>query len=136
MADLAAVQVGGLSDFRKQLKQADSGLPKMLRLVNNESAQLVVDGITGVPQESGKAKRSIRVASTQKRVRIKGGSKRVPYYPWLDFGGQAGRVKRQFRKRGRYIYKSYFKARDSGEFTQVMARGLRRLGDQAGLEIE
>ncbi|WP_307962251.1 hypothetical protein [Salinispora arenicola] len=54
----------------------------------NDAAQVVVDWARPrVSRRSGRAARSLRVASTGKAVRVRAGGARVPYYPWLDFGG-------------------------------------------------
>lgn len=62
-------------------------------------------------RSTGRLARSVRVLSSTKGVYIRGGSARVPYYGWRDFGGTlrpvGGRHNTQVRpfiKRGRYIY--------------------------------
>lgn len=137
MADPIELHVVGLKEFRAQLKEIDKALPRMLRVAHNEAAELVVvPAKRAVPSRSGKAAKSVRAGSTQTRTRVKGGSKRVPYYPWLDFGGKAGDVRRQYRKRGRYIYRQYFKLRDSGRFAEVMEESLQDVARKAGLHID
>ena len=58
-------------------------------------------------------------------ARIEAGGSKVPYYPWLDFGGRVGRrksVHRPFLKDGRYIYDAFNRHRD--DFIDVMREGL------------
>lgn len=134
------IKVEGLKEFSKALKQADKELPKQLRIALNDVSGLVVDdAVPGVPKRSGRAARSLKAQSTRTKARVAGGGGRVPYYPWLDFGGSVGPgggVKRQFRKRGRYLYKSYFKLRDSGEFTKALELALSKVASKAGLVVD
>lgn len=109
------IRIDGLNQFVKNLKSLDNELPKVLRAAFNSAGGLIVnEARRGVPSRSGAARASVRGTSTQKAFRISGGSKRAPYYPWLDFGGKIPRGgKRPFIKDGRYIYASYFKHRDA-----------------------
>ena len=133
-----SIRVAGLRDFNKALKQVDADLPKETRLVLNDAADLVASGARSkVEKKTGKAARTVKAASTRTKARVKGGSKRIPYYPWLDFGGRVGRnrsIKRTYKKDGRYIYPTYRRARDSGEFVDMMAEGLTSLARKAGLD--
>lgn len=135
-----AIGVKGLHEFAKAVRKIDPELAKEIRVVLNNAADTIVDrAAVMVPRRSGKAADSIKAKSTRKLSRVAGGSARAPYYPWLDFGGRVGRghsVERQFRKRGRYIYIQYFRARDSGEFQQIMSDGLLAVARRAGLEVD
>lgn len=134
-----AVGVHGLNEFVKNLKKLDNDLPKALRLSFNEISKVVVDDAEKrIPTVSGRARRSIKAKSTQKAARLSGGSKGVPYYGWLDFGGE-GRVKgrpgkRPVKKEGRYLYAAYFKHRD--EIPALMEQALLEIAEQAGVEID
>lgn len=131
------IRVDGLAEFRRNLKKLDGDLPKALRIALNEAADIVVgDARPRVPTRTGRAAASIKARSTQTAVRVVGGSKRVPYYPWLDFGGKVGRrksVRRAFLKEGRYLYRSYFDNRD--EFSKVLTAALIDVARQAGVEV-
>jgi hypothetical protein len=135
-----AIKVEGLSKFVKDLKSIDKNLPKAVRLAFNEAANVVVeDARPRIPNRSGRARRAVRARSTQTKARVTGGGARAPYYPWLDFGGRVGRrksVKRPFITEGRYIYRSYFEARDSGRFEDVMVRELVKVVESAGIEVD
>jgi hypothetical protein len=139
---MSGVEVGvdGLAEFSRNLKKLDADLPKALRLALNQSAELVVTGAQGkVPSRSGKARRSIRAASTRTEVRVRGGGNRAPYYPWLDFGGRVGRgksVRRPFLKDGRYLYATYFKVKASGQFEDVLTKSLLGVVEGAGIEVD
>lgn len=135
-----AVRVEGLNAVAKAIRRIDPELAKELRVVLNDAADTIVDRARpGVPKRSGRAAASIKAKSTRSLARVTGGGSRAPYYPWLDFGGRVGRrrsVTRQFRKRGRYIYNAYFRARDSGEFQDQMHDGLLDVLRRAGLETD
>lgn len=134
MAD--AIRITGLNEFVRSLKTLDKDLPKVLRVAFNAAGQeIVTEARANVPTRSGKARASVRAQSTQKAFRITGGSNRVPYYPWLDFGGTAPRAgKRPFIKDGRYIYASYFKHRD--ELAVRLEAALLDAARAAGVEVD
>lgn len=133
------IKIEGLNEFVRNLKSLDRDLPKAVRKAFNEAADVVVDDARPrVPSRSGRARRSLRSRSTQTRARVSGGGGRAPYYPWLDFGGRVGRdksVRRPFYREGRYIYRSYFEARDSGEFERVMVKALLDVVESAGIAV-
>jgi len=133
------VRITGLSAFNRSLRKLDRDLPKGLRVALNEAADVVVsDARPRVPRRSGRAAASIKAQSTRTTVRVAAGGARVPYYPWLDFGGRVGRkksVKRAFFKEGRYLYPAYRRARDSGEFERVLAKALSGVAQDAGFRV-
>lgn len=142
-----AIKIEGLNEFVRNLKKIDSDLPKMVRVAFNESADIVVDDVRPrIPSKSGRARGSVKARSTQRFARVKGGGAKAPYYPWLDFGGQIGRKSGKARgnrgKRpwvgadGRYIYRSYFEARDSGRFEEVMTKSLIKVVESAGIQVD
>jgi hypothetical protein len=134
------IGIEGLAEFSRNLRKLDSELPKALRLALNEAADLVVDEARpGIPSRSGRAKRSVRKASTRTAVRVRGGGARAPYYPWLDFGGRVGKgrsIERPFLKEGRYIYAGYFRLRDTGQFQETLAAALLKVAAQAGVAVD
>lgn len=133
-----AIKVEGLSEFVKNLKKLDTDLPKALRVAFNACADVVVqDARSNIPTKSGKAKASVKSRSTATASRIVGGSKRVPYYPWLDFGGRVGKnrsVKRPFIKHGRYIYNSYFD--NQPRYAELVEKALLDVARAAGVEVD
>lgn len=110
MALTDPIQVQGLKELQRGIKQVDRDMAKELRKAFNEVAGVVVDDIRRlVPVESGAARNSVRAASTQSAAAIKVGGRRAPHYPWLDFGGKVGinrSVTRPFIPGGRYLYPS------------------------------
>lgn len=135
-----AIKIDGLSEFVRNLRKLDGDLPKALRVALNQAAQLVVDDARPrVPTRSGRAQRSVRVASTKDRVRVRGGGSRAPYYPWLDFGGSInprGRqiIERKFITDGRYIYDAFFRKRD--DFDKALSDALLDAARSAGIEVD
>ena len=136
MADV--IKVEGLREFRSSLRKMDAGLPKTLRVAGNRAANVVVDEAKPrVPRLTGRAAASIRVASTQASARIRAGSKRVPWFPWLDFGGRVGRnksVRRPFLKEGRYIWAAFADKRDAVE--RELQDALVDVARTAGVEVQ
>jgi hypothetical protein len=133
-----AVKIDGLKEFQRSLKKLDSDLPKVLRLAFNEAADVVVrDAKSRVPRRTGRAEASIKARSTQTSVRVTGGSNKVPYFAWLDFGGRTGRkrsVHRAFLKEGRYLYAAYFDRQP--EFAGLLETALLNVANQAGVEVD
>lgn len=141
MARRGAIQVEGLAEFRRGLRQVHRNLPRAVRRVANDAAEIVVaaarPGVPLGPAERGHAVQSIRTASTQSSGRVKGGGARFPYYPWLDFGGRVGRDRSVYRRvirRGRYIYPAFVDNRE--QITEEMEQGLQRLARSAGIDMD
>lgn len=137
MPTIEPIKITGLAEFNRNLRKISSELPKELRLANNEVAQIVVDWARPkIPADSGAAAKSLKVQSTRTEVRVRGGSRRVPYYPWLDFGGRVGRqrsVRRAFYSDGRYIYPALSANRD--RMLTTYANTLVELVRRHGLEV-
>ena len=129
------ISVRGLRELQAALKAGDGESQKQLRVVMNDAAEVVAGGARSlVPSRSGRARGSVRAASSQREARVFGGGARVPYYGWLDFGGRTGRgrsVRRSFRKDGRYIYPTYERRRRW--VYARLAKGLEELIRRTGL---
>lgn len=132
-----AIRVTGLKELQKSLKDIETAAPRELRLVLNNAAGLVVAAARPlIPTDTGAARNSLRVTSTQKAARVSGGSARAPYYGWLDFGGKVGprkSIKRTFVKQGRYLYPSYYK--NKAEIQESLIKGLTELCESKGLKV-
>lgn len=136
MAD--PIKIEGLAQFRKSLKELDKNAPRALRVAFNSAAEVIVETARPkVPRgPTGRARNAIKLRSSQTEARIAGGSKKAPYYPWLDFGGKAGRgrkMSRPFLKNGRYIYDAYFRRRD--EFVDNLSSELDDVVRKSGLDV-
>lgn len=135
---METINVSGLREFTSNLRSLDRGLPKTIRVAGNRAAEIVVaDAKPKVPQRSGRAKKNIRVASSQREVRVRAGGKKVPYYAWLDFGGRVGRnrsVKRPFLKSGRYIWRAFADNRERVQ--SIYQDELINIARTAGLEVK
>lgn len=132
----ASVQIDGLREFRRNLKELDKDLPKALRVALNDAADIIVSSARPkVRKASGRARSTVKARSTQSKARVVGGGRRAPYYPWLDFGGKIrGGPSRPFLKNGRYIYDAYFRHRD--DFVDALERQVVKVATDAGLEVE
>lgn len=138
MAAIEPIKITGLAEFNRNLRKLDAELPKALRLAHNEAGQLIVDyAKPRVPRKTGRAAGTLKVRSTRTETRVQGGSKRVSYYPWLDFGGRTGpkrSVHRPFIKQGRYLYPSL--GRNYDKFAALLEEKLIDVARQAGVEVE
>lgn len=132
------VQVAGLAQFRRGLRDLDRAAPRALRLAGNEAAQLVVDAARPmVPKRSGRAAASIKTRSSQSVVRVVSGGARAPYMPWLDYGGNVGKddtAHRKFEPDGRYVYPAFRRVRS--QFDTVLMTALQRIADETGVELD
>lgn len=137
MTTVAPIKVKGLREFQAALKAMDGESQKQLRVALNKASDLVVAGASRrVPRRSGKAAASIRASSSQREARVMGGSKKVPYYGWLDFGGRVGKqhaTKRPYVSGGRYMYPAYVAAQT--EILAALEAALADLARNAGLEV-
>lgn len=131
-----SIEIKGLREFSRQLRKLDNDLPKGLRLIGNDAANVVVDKARPlIPRLTGAAAGSLKAKSTRTAARVSAGGRKVPYYGWLDFGGRVGRhnsVSRPFMKEGRYIWKTFSEERTKVQ--DVMEKGLKQLAERAGLE--
>ena len=139
MAD--AIHIDGLKEFVRDLKRIDGDLPKAVRLAGNRAAQLIVDDakpkVPVGPSKNGHARDTLKTKSTRTTVRVQGGSKRNPYYAWLDFGGKVGRnksINRPFKRSGRYLWASW--SAKSEDAIKEYERALVEIVESAGLEVE
>lgn len=132
------VQIEGLRDIVRALRQVDADLPKALRLAANMAADIVVnEARRDVPTRTGRAKASIKAKSTRTAARVTSGGRRAPYMPFLDYGGRVGRnksVRRPYISDGRYVYPAFRRKR--AEFEAVLRDQLRSVVRGAGLEMD
>jgi hypothetical protein len=131
------IRIHGLREFQQALRQMDGESQKQLRVALNTAAGLVVTGASRrVPVRTGAARASLRTQSSQREARVAGGSRKAPYYGWLDFGGRIGRDKatrRPFVRSGRYIYPAYAANRQGVE--RALNVALVDLARMAGLQV-
>jgi len=132
------VNIVGLREFQRALRDIDKGLPKQIRLILNEATELViVTARPHIPTKTGRAKSSLKARSSQREARVALGGGRAPWTPWLDFGGEGKRPgrppARPFIKQGRYLYPALEARR--ADITQKMSEGLDALGRESGLEM-
>lgn len=138
MATVEPIKIEGLAEFTRNLRKLDSDLPKTVRVALNSAADVVIDyARPRVPRRSGRAASTIKARSTRTAVRVAGGGRRAPYYPWLDFGGRVGRrksVKRPFIGEGRYLWAA-LGARHS-QLNEAITNALLDAVRAAGIEVD
>lgn len=132
------IRIEGLAEFQRNLRRLDADLPKALRIAFNDATGIVVDyARPRIPRRSGRAQGTLKARSTRTMARVSAGSKRVPYYPWLDFGGKGPNnrpAQRKFYKEGRYLWKALVVKRD--EFQTALEGALVGVVRQAGIEVD
>lgn len=102
-------RIVGLREVRRELNSADKRYGKQIKTVLKNTAEIVAsDARMNVPVLTGRAKKSIKAGTSGAAAVIRGGTKSVPYYGWLDFGGtirpKGTAIIRPVLKFGRYIY--------------------------------
>lgn len=132
------VEVKGIRDLRRSLKQVETELPKELRDGLAAVSELVLDAARPkVPSVSGGAVGSMRVRRQSAAAAIAVGGEKAPYFPWLDFGGRVGRNKsvvRPFFKEGRYIYPTLKEKRSV--INEKVDKLIAELAVKAGFETD
>lgn len=145
------IRIVGLVEFQRALKALDGESQKRLKVVLDDAARTVAQGASRrVPRRTGRAAASLRAQSSQREAKVVGGSKKVPYYGWLDFGGTvgrgrvsshvakkkavvAGKTHRAWIGSGRYMYPAYAANRDS--INKALQNSLTQLVRDVGLEV-
>lgn len=136
------IRVTGVRELQAALRAIDGEAQKQLRVVFNTAAQVVVKtALPNIPSVSGAARRSLKVSSSQREARVQGGSAKVPYFGWLDYGGRVGHgrtgkntgaTQRPFEKGGRYVYPAYHARKY--EITALLEKGMADLITATGLD--
>lgn len=106
------VSVTGLAELQKALKDIDPVLRKQLKGRLRKIGLLVKKRVQQkMPSRSGRARRAVKVGTTNTGAYVAHGSKSVPYTPWLDFGGmllptgaRRNTQRRPVLREGRYLY--------------------------------
>jgi len=133
-----AVRFTNLDGFARALRKVDRDLARELRLRMLDIAKdVAVDarGRLDFKHPSGAAKASIKARATTRGARIEAGGSKVPYYPWLDFGGRVGRnesIERKVIPGGRYIYPAIASNRE--EIEREMVDALTDVAHKAGFK--
>lgn len=137
MGVIDPIRVEGLRELKSAMAGLGAGAPKALRLAMNRAVEDIAAGARRlVPTKTGAARSSIKAASTATGARVAAGSKKAPYYPWLDYGGRVGRgrsIARPWRPEGRYLYPTYRSQRD--ELVKGLEREIGDVARQAGLKL-
>lgn len=133
-----AVRITGLRELQASLKAIDGDAQKELRLVLNKAVDGLVDRARPlIPSLTGKARGSLKAQSSQREARVVAGGARVPYVPWLEFGGRVGRKKsiaRPFLPNGRYLFPTFKKVYP--DVVSAVADGVFGLIEKHGLDVK
>lgn len=85
----AEINVTGLAELRRALRKIDASILPELRDGLKGAADIVVRDVQGrMPKRSGRAAGSVRSVASGNTIYVKGGGAKVPYFGWLEFGGQ------------------------------------------------
>lgn len=129
------VEIEGLKEIQKQLRDLDPALAKELKQVNLSVADLVASiARAKVPHQTGRARSTVKPKGEQRYAVIRAGGRKAPYYPLLDFGGTRGRERKPFRayvEGGRFLWPTVAAQRDKIVKEYVLMLG--QLLDKAGL---
>ena len=150
MTDDLKVEVRGIREFGRALKQVDAGLPKALQAHMLGIAENVAGKARArMPHISGRAAGSVKARGRSSGASIAFGGTAAPYMPWLDFGGSVGKghqtgrawsgsVKREWLGNpsgsGRYIYPSISDARPETE--AAMDAAIKEVAVRAGFDTK
>ena len=133
MAGQPGVYVTGLKELRRDLRKV---APELLPLLRDELKKAVDTSVVPrarakMPRVTGAAQDSVRAVSGGNTVYVRAGGAKVPYFGWLDFGGQLlnrGRnrsqtIARPVIKGGRYLYPAI------GESSAALAEAAGKASD-------
>lgn len=97
----AGIEVHGLKELARALKQAESGLPNALRDTNKEVAKEVATKATGRAQSLGGVAAhvapSIRASAGARFAAVAGGGASSPAFAGAEFGGRGRPTTQQFQ---------------------------------------
>jgi len=113
-----AVQIEGLKQLRKALKEADAALTKELRNKLRDVAKLAETAIRQRvpygPNVGGHWRQDIKAGTSGASAYVTWGKSARPYAPWLEFGGAIRRprpvsggfteIRRPRTPEGRYVH--------------------------------
>ncbi len=92
-ADKGFVQVEGLVELQKALRELDKSFPRIISVASKRTAELVAtrakDRAGGVSKMAAKAAESIVAKGEQRGASVKFGSARVPFAMGAEFGSIA-----------------------------------------------
>lgn len=149
---VAEVSITGYAELRRALARLEPELVPELRggmkraadVAAAEAARRLTSAVSGngarkrPARSRGRAAASVRAVSSGNTIYLKAGGARVPYYGWLDFGGdlkpqgrRRNRQSRPFLKKGRFLYPAI--AAKSGEAIRLAEHAFDNATRKAGL---
>lgn len=134
MAALDPIRAAGLQDLQDSLRDMGGEMQDVADLVAFEAAELLVDAAKRrTPTLRGRARGSIRATDGA----VKTG---VPYFGWLDYGGNIYRhgrgkkpIHRTYKRGGRIIYPALKEI--TPEIEALMSEAFRVAAEGGGLEV-
>ena len=149
---VADVSIQGYAELRRALAKLEPELVPELRdgmkraadVAGDKARRLLVADVARRPtkrprRSNGAAAASIRATSAGNIIYLNAGRASVPYYGWLDFGGDlkpnGGRHNlqhREFLKRGRYLYPAIDATRQ--DFINEAQRAIASARQKAGFD--
>lgn len=86
------LRVVGLREFTRELRALDRNLPRELGRIGKKAAEVVVDEAQGNARNLGgvhrKSAPSIKASGSQRKVVIRGGGARFPFFWGAEFGAK------------------------------------------------
>lgn len=131
------VRITGVVELQQALKALGNGAQTELRTVFAESASHIVAGATRrAPKDTGQLiAKGVRSKAEQRGASIVLGGKRVPYGPWLEFGGSVGidnSVRKPFSRQGKFLMPAIAAGRE--QIIEAIAAGITDLARRHGLD--
>jgi hypothetical protein len=133
------VRVEGIPELRRALRRAEDGLQKELGKAHKRSADVVAAAARArTPVRSGALRASIKAGGSQRFGTVKGGSSKVKYFGFIDFGGTIAIpsrmtvIQRTFISEGRILYPALASKRS--EMERYYEREIEALIRRAGLD--
>lgn len=144
VAEQFTVEIHGLQETIRALRQVDRELPKMLRREANEAAEGIVQDarrryVARYNSRSGRTANTIRARSTPARAKVLFGGRRYPWGPGQEFGSNrfaqfrpwSGKAPSGSGSRGHFLYPA---AREGiAEFRDALEAGVEKTARAAAL---
>lgn len=136
----AKITVTGTKELQAGVGKMDAAAQEGFRVAYATAADTVArDAARRVPRKTGAAAASLRVDAAQREAVVTGGSRRVPYFGWLEWGGKrtgrgGGVATRPWVKQGRYLGPALEAHNEALEKALIAA--LADAARQAGFEVK
>ena len=138
MASKPGIHIHGLMEFQQAIgtliRQAETVL---LRTSGELAATKTIEAAKSIiPVITGAAANSLVILVEKSSAIIQGGGPGVPYYGWLEFGGESGiggSNVREYVPEGRYVYPAFESQKAFIEYE--INQNFRHLVQSSGLDV-